>query len=35
MFENFDQKASQLFTILSTVVKNQKEMQMGITRNIN
>jgi hypothetical protein len=34
-FENFDQKTNQLFNILSTVLKNQKEMTSGITRNIN
>jgi len=33
-FENFDQKANQLFNILSTVMKNMKETQSGITRNI-
>lgn len=33
-FENFDQKANQLFNILATVLKNQKEMQQGIARNI-
>jgi hypothetical protein len=33
-FENFDQKANQLFNILSTVLKNQKEMQEAITRNM-
>lgn len=33
-FENFDQKANQLFNILSTVMKNMKEAQQGITRNI-
>lgn len=32
-FENFDQKANQLFNILATVLKNEKEAQMGITRN--
>jgi len=34
MFENFDQKASQLFNILSTVVKSIKEMSSAATRNI-
>jgi predicted ribosome quality control (RQC) complex YloA/Tae2 family protein len=34
-FENFDQKATQLFNILSTVLKNQKEMETAITRNMN
>ncbi|MCJ7484778.1 MAG: hypothetical protein MUQ25_01245 [Candidatus Aminicenantes bacterium] len=33
-FENFDQKANQLFNILSTVMKNMKEMQSGIARNL-
>jgi hypothetical protein len=33
-FENFDQKANQLFNILSTVLKNMKEMQQGIVRNL-
>lgn len=33
-FENFDQKTNQLFNILSTVLKNEKEMQNGITRNM-
>jgi len=34
MFESVDQKANQLFNILSTVLKNEKETQGGITRNI-
>jgi hypothetical protein len=34
-FENFDQKANQLFNILSTVLKNMKETENSITRNIN
>ncbi len=34
MFENFDQKANQLFNILSTVLKSIKEMQSGVTRNL-
>jgi len=33
-FENFDQKANQLFNILSTVLKNMKETQSGLARNI-
>jgi len=33
-FENFDQKVNSLFNILSTVLKNEKEMQQGIVRNI-
>ncbi len=34
-FENFDQKSNQLFSILSTVMKSMKEMQAGVTRNMN
>jgi hypothetical protein len=34
-FENFDQKSNQLFNILSTVMKSMKEMQAGVTRNMN
>jgi hypothetical protein len=34
MFENFDQKANQLFNILSTVMKSIKEMNSSVTRNI-
>lgn len=34
-FENFDQKTNQLFNILSTVMKNMKETQQGIARNIS
>jgi len=34
VFENFDQKANSLFNILSTVLKNVKEMEGGIVRNI-
>lgn len=33
-FENYDQKTNQLFNVLSTVMKNMKEAQQGITRNI-
>jgi hypothetical protein len=33
-FENFDQKSNQLFTILSTIIKNIKEMDQSIIRNI-
>jgi hypothetical protein len=33
-FENFDQKTNQLFNILSTIMKNMKETQSGIARNI-
>ncbi len=35
IFENYDQKANQLFNILSTVLKSIKEMNASITRNIN
>ena len=34
MFENFDQKANQLFNILSTVLKGIKEMKYSTIRNI-
>ena len=34
MFENFDQKANQLFNILSTVMKSIKEMRSAVARNI-
>ena len=34
MFENFDQKANQLFNILSTVIKGMKEMKSSTKRNI-
>lgn len=33
-FENFDQKADQLFNILANVLKNQKEAEMAIGRNL-
>jgi hypothetical protein len=33
-FEGFDQKANQLFNILSTILKNMKETQQGIIRNM-
>ena len=33
-FENFDQKANQLFNLLSSVMKAMKEMEQGIIRNI-
>ncbi len=35
MFENFDQKTNQLFNILSTILKTQKETESSIIRNIN
>jgi len=31
---DFDEKANQLFNILSTVLKNIKEMQSSVTRNL-
>lgn len=34
MFENFDQKANQLFNILATVLKTMKEMKSGVSRNL-
>jgi len=35
-FENTDQKTNELFTILSTVLRNEKEQQAGVAaRNIN
>ena len=34
MFENFDQKANQLFNILSSVLKAMKEMNSATTRNM-
>ena len=33
-FENFDQKWNQLFNMLSTVLKNKKDMEAGVVRNI-
>ena len=33
-FQNFDQKANQLYQILSTLLKNIKEMQSAIVRNM-
>jgi uncharacterized protein YukE len=33
-FKNFDQKANQLFNILSTIMKATKEMRSAVTRNI-
>lgn len=33
-FENFDQKANQLVSILSSVLKSMKEMQEGVIRNM-
>jgi hypothetical protein len=34
-FENFDQKVNQLFNILSTVLKTEKEMESSIVRNLS
>lgn len=34
-FENFDQKANQLFNILSTIIKTTKETENSITDNMN
>lgn len=34
-FQNFEQKANQLFNILSTVMKGIKEMKSSIERNLN
>jgi len=34
MFENFDQKANQLFNILSTVLKNVKDMNSSVSRTL-
>ncbi len=33
-FQNFDQKANQLFNMLSSVLKTMKEMRQGAIRNI-
>lgn len=33
-FENFDQKANQLYNLLSSVMKAMAEMRMGIARNM-
>ncbi len=34
-FENFDQKANQLFNILNTIIKTTKETENSITDNMN
>jgi len=34
-FEDFDQKANQLFNILSTILKNMKEAESAIKRNLD
>jgi hypothetical protein len=33
-FQSFDQKANQLYNLLSTVMKAMNEMRMGTTRNM-
>ena len=33
-FENFDQKSNQLFNLISTVIRNSKEMQTAIAQNM-
>ena len=33
-FQNFDQKANQLYNLLSSVMKSMNEMRMGTVRNI-
>jgi endonuclease III-like uncharacterized protein len=33
-FENFDQKANQLYNMLSTVMKSMNEMRSAVTRNL-
>ena len=33
-FENFDQKANQLFNLLSTVMRSLKEMRLATTLNL-
>ena len=34
-FESFAQKATQLFNILSTVLKSMKEMESSVVRNVH
>lgn len=34
IFENFDQKANQLYNLLSSVMKAMNEMRMGTSRNL-
>jgi hypothetical protein len=34
-FGNFDQKVNQLFNLIATVHKNEKEMKDAIARNVN
>lgn len=33
-FQNFDQESNQLFNILSTVLKSEKELESGIKRSL-
>jgi len=33
-FENFDQKANQLYNLLSSVLKAMNEMRIGVVRNM-
>lgn len=33
-FQNFDQKWNQLFNMLTTVLKNKKDLEAGVTRNM-
>lgn len=33
-FENFDKKTNQLFSLLMTVMKGIREMQLAVTRNL-
>ena len=33
-FQNFDQKANQMYNLLSSVMKSMNEMRMGTTRNM-
>jgi hypothetical protein len=33
-FQNFDQKANQLYNLLSSVMKAMSEMRMGTVRNM-
>jgi uncharacterized protein YukE len=35
LFENFDQKANQLFNLLSTIIKTAKEAESSVVHNIN
>jgi hypothetical protein len=35
LFENFDQKANQLFNLLSTIIKTAKDAESSVVHNIN